>query len=681
MPEKNPYAEIEAEVNPYAAIENEANESLKKQGSIMAEYPQFLGGAYENPGIAGVASSGINALSNIAGLVPHTDESMIGRFQDWSAEQAGAYKQRFGNDPYAALGRISTDMLLAMGAAKTPARSYTGQIAQGAGAGYLVGGPEGAGYGALTAGVLGGPQAANNAFKRQVAFDEMGSLLNPFNRQVRLDIPSPVVSSPAYQEGLATQRRLGTQLSVGQKAANLRTLTKEKGAMGVSGQLERAKEFTNRQAQALDRQAQAGMNRISPVTDASKVGEGIKTASQKQLSKLVRERRAVWDDAFQGIDENVRNIELGAYEDALEKVIAENNLKISTPMMRQIARSARSRLEQVYTPEKTVDTGLLNAKGQPISKTIPEQHLKGTAREVQQNISEAGKNAYAGPSPFQTVRSAAETRVDRIIKGALDDVIDDAANKGSMEAAALRKARDAFREKSKLIDEFESSELGRLLELSTKEGKQLAPEQAVRALIKNKNASEVLAAKKVLQDQDPALWKSIERQYMEMLVGAGRTRPLEGYADFGPNQFMSRKPVRGDLNAPAETSREIMEAILSPEQIRFMDQLYKDAGRLGLHTPPAPQAGSRDVSRLSQEGGVAAGMIQSGGKFQGPGPFIGKLLAEPLSGPRLNALLNPEVEAMFLNPQFQRWYGPGGAMAYPILEAYRNRGILSTQEK
>lgn len=660
----------------FSRAEAEANERLKSEGSIMAEYPQFLGGAYQNaPGVAGVAASGINALGNIARLLPSTDLlPAIQQFKDWSDEELAAYRSQFGKDPYAALGNTSANMLLGLTAAKKPVPSYTGQIAQGAGAGYLVGGLPGAAMGAGGAAVLGVPQAGMNAVRRSVATDDLGDLLNPFNRQVRLDIPPAAMTSPEYQQALLAQQRLGAPLSIGQKTGSLRTLSKEKSAMGASGQLDKARDFTNRQAQALDLEAQTAMNRASPPTTAAAVGEGIEQTSKARLRTLVGQRKAAWDAEMAGVNKNLPDIDLTAYENALAKVIDENNLNITTPMMRQVAKAARSRLEQIYTPAKQQPTGLLDAQGRPITRTIPEKHLKGTVNEVQAQLRDAGEAAYAGPSPFGTVKAAAETRVDRIMKESLDDVLQQ--NPNSMGAASLKRARDAFAQKSKEIDAFESSELGRLLEASTKEGKQLAPEQAVRALIKNKNPSEILAAKAVLQQSNPSLWSAIERQYMEMLVGAGRTRPLAGYHNFGPGQLLSRKPVRGDLNAPAETSREVMEAILSPAQLRAMDTLYADAARLALHTPPVPQAGSRDMSRISQELGVAGGAAS--GNVRGASPFIAKLFTEPMSGPRLRMLTSPETEAALLNPEISTLYGRLGALAYPLIEAYQ-RGLLNQE--
>lgn len=619
-----------------------ANQQLQAGGSVMAQYDPFLGGAIENPGLAGVAQSGINIAKNIGDAIPGVDVSPL-------EQELRNFEAQFGKDAAAAAGRIFTDMLISSTIGKlAPATTGLGNVAQGAGLGYMFGGKEGAMIGGGLSSALASVPAIRELFKRHIASsDDVLDVLKPWNLKKTLASPMTSTQTPAFKAGLEAEKRVGP-LSFHQKTLVPSGIVREVEAIGPRGNLDFGVKMTGQQARNVMSAADDLSGGISGVRTPAEAGTKVVEAGTKKLSELQNQRSGVWQKAMAGTNTGARNIPLDPYRESLDDLISAKKLRISTAENEAVTRELERRLGKIVVKASEEVSPILGPKGEQIVRSIPAQNLKGTGEEVSELAKQATSSAYGGNNPFESLRTAASRRVDKLLKDSLDSVIDESARSGNPVSVGLRKARDEYAVRSMALRDFETSKVGKAI----MEGK--SPESVVRLILDKHSPSEVQKARKLIESVDPEAWGALQRQYVESLTGAGRVSATAPYEPFNVNAFLGRRPNRTDILAQAERDKRVMHEILRPTKAnprnisKDLNNLYSDASRVAVLKPPQVTEGSADVTRFGQAMSAPAGLV---GNPTGSAPILAKYSTNWWFNPLVRKyLMTPEGQAQLMKP-------------------------------
>ena len=633
------------------------------------------------------------------------------------------YEANFSDSTAARVAEGATGMLQGLGtSAGMPNATYAQQILNAGVSGYVPGGPIGALLGMGTAGVAGAPETVINLIKRHVAQDPtlLRSIMNPLNQDAAAN--APINAGPNFARGQDLERRLAeasgkpVTLTIGQKTQNPDILAVEQRLMSSGQRLSPSLELLRRQNDAMRAEAERVIGGFGDDATEAAAGAGARNAAQQKLQQLRDSREQAWNwnmVSDEGPGANMVNTTSGngtvsqpwrrpipdlpedmhaSYGGYLGSKVGMDvdpttgwpvppfvgstsarvlplGAQVSSAEQGLVLRNYRDALQRVLNENKVkLTTAEMDAVVKEVEKRIAQASAgTGNPLQVQGLLRQATEEAHGGGNVFQDMETAAARRVSGIIKSALESVIEQGKTEGNRFAGRLMNARDAFNRESMNIEHFENSALGKELANAKTD------EDVVRLIIKNKNPSLINSARRYIEDVNPGAWGRIQRTYGEMMLGAGERRATPGYSTFGPREFITREPVRGDVNAPAETSRAVEEEILMgtprnpADRFGAMERLYEDAGILGQLREPLLTQGSNDMTRISQIAGTASGGVTNP---VGAAPFIARAFTDPVMGRYFYRwLMTPEGQQALMNPALRSTYGAESSLAGALFPA------------
>lgn len=211
-------------------------------------------------------------------------------------------------------------------------------------------------------------------------------------------------------------------------------------------------------------------------------------------------------------------IYLGNTLSALDELIEENtsvmamsgNLAVANEM-----RRLKVRIMDMAHGKTAAQVEKLNAGGVMALEEILVGGGKVSPKELQVALASVGDAAKGKGVIFKDLETEAQRGPAKKLFAALNRDLDDAIDEGRAGAAALKRARDQYREDSILIDELEETALGKLFKGI--DAKQPNPEQVGTALLQMV-PSEINQTMRVLGENNPALVEGLQEWVLHRAI-------------------------------------------------------------------------------------------------------------------------------------------------------------------
>lgn len=365
-------------------------------------------------------------------------------------------------------------------------------------------------------------------------------------------------------------KRLGVNFSAGE-------LTGNTAARGMEDALANSARWSGKFAEANTAKIDSIVGKfkqtletLSPDgTSSAGLGEKLTSAYSKTIDSLATTRREQAKVDFARAEQATGAapvIEPTNFIKVLSDYVAEGDSPLATPAQKAASAQASKMLssfrEKPPVPAKTFDVYGFPAPSAPI-QTAPTVYKRISVRDLQNGLSAFGEGAKtSGGGIWRALATASDRRFASAAKHALEADMDVAADKGVGEgAAALKIARDRYRDISAKMTDIQQTALGKIIgsaERNSNGELVLVPEKVV-ARFASMEPAELRGTLRFLDTQHPDIANMARRYTLE----AAYRKAFEGVGQF--NQGMTKPFAKAEF-LRALPSDEKLTALLGDSQ-------------------------------------------------------------------------------------------------------------------
>lgn len=350
--------------------------------------------------------------------------------------------------------------------------------------------------------------------------------------------------SDTAKEGLLLEKRTpGLEFTASE-------LTGSPKAKSVQDAFANSPDYVEAYAIRNQRNADAVINRYNKVldrvyskgVDPENVGQQVSSAYRNTIDNLIKTRQKQAAADFKVVKENkgINDIPAENLYSTLEAIIDEGGGILKTKENAHAKKLAESIKQDLTRQTEAGNTEIKNI----------------TIKDLQDGLKNYGESARRPGSPLEDAATAAERRVYSQLFGALQKDLDAAASNPKLgdKAAALKIARDNFRQYSKQIGDIEMTTIGKMVGKAKRDSSgnlQIVPEQVV-AKVEGMKPSQLRSTIEFLETNSPEAAGAVRRQILENALNKSiEAKGQRGgeTMNFGKSNFVKNLPDDAKLDA------------------------------------------------------------------------------------------------------------------------------------
>lgn len=385
------------------------------------------------------------------------------------------------------------------------------------------------------------------------------------------------LASKEAEAARALGERVGVNFSAAEQTGNA-------AARGVEDALANSPKFSSKFAEANETKADAvvkkfkeTLDNISPTeTNVANLGENLTKAYKGTIDSLVATRRAQAAADFGRATEATGGAPIVVptnFIKVLDDYIKEGASPTAT--QEQIATASQAKKALSSLVENPSPPGaILDASGSPMQAAPGAPYKKITVKDLQNGLDGYGEAARSPGTITGGLKTASERRFANAAKHAFESDLDAAADSGKGEgAAALKVARDNYRNISGKIGDIQQTALGKIVGGAQRnaQGELVLFPERLSARFMSMEPTEIKATLKFLDQEHPDVAKmarrhTLEAAYQKASEGVGQSA-AGGVNEFNMKQFVDNLPndkklaaILGDNKAVGDV-KDVSEAL------------------------------------------------------------------------------------------------------------------------